>query len=117
MPYYIQGEPESVEVRRLRAENKRLNAKLNNQAAAVVRLRAYNEGLAKITRQLDQANAALRAALKPSKVELTELLRSKMCGPHQECDEAHDCTCRDAATAVLELLQQRAAEQNAGQDK
>jgi hypothetical protein len=45
----------------------------------------------------------LQAAL-PSERELTELLRSKMCGPHQECDEQTPCSCRDGAKAVLARL-------------
>lgn len=31
---------------------------------------------------------------------LTEICRSAMCGPHQECDDQHPCSCRDAAKAI-----------------
>lgn len=50
-------------------------------------------------------NALVAAPALPTERVLTELLRSKMCGPHQECDDVHPCICRDGARAVLALLQ------------
>lgn len=49
--------------------------------------------------------AALRAySPLPTERVLTELLRSKICGLYQECDD-EPCICRDGARAVLALLQ------------
>ena len=39
--------------------------------------------------------------------ELTEIARSKMCGPHQECVPEHDCSCRDTGKAIAALLRER----------